>query len=241
MTDSHGSQPHSAPRHAKGNDGQKWLAGAALAALVLGGGYYALKNLPASQSTSAEVASTEAMVDSPSTYSAPSSTSPSFQGSPSTSETASSAAVDDTSATTTARRRATAKAAPAPVPEQVVGITPASITTDNSDEIVVTPGRRPVWASVPSQRRLSGLYPTRALERGREGEASVSCTVLDAGALDCVRVSEYPANSGFGNAALRVAKGFRHSARRADGSAAYGTPVNLRVVFRIDDGDRRRG
>jgi hypothetical protein len=50
-------------------------------------------------------------------------------------------------------------------------------------------------------------------------------------------VSETP--GGFGNAALRVSRTLRHASRRADGSNATGTPVNLRVVFRIDDNQRR--
>ena len=91
---------------------------------------------------------------------------------------------------------------------------------------------------MPSERHLSALYPQRALERGREGEASLHCTVQDSGALDCVRVEETP--GGFGNAALRVARTLRHAPQLADGSDAAGSPVNLRVVFRIAD-DQRRG
>ena len=57
------------------------------------------------------------------------------------------------------------------------------------------------------------------------------------GALDCARVSE--TSTRFGAAAMRVAHMFRHSQQRADGSSAIGTPVNLLVVFRMDD--TRRG
>lgn len=126
------------------------------------------------------------------------------------------------------------------VPEEVVGIIPASASSDEN-EIIVPGARRPVWQSTPSARRLSAAYPERALERGREGEARVACFVQQNGRLDCERVSEFPANSGFGNAALRVAHMYRHAEQRADGSSAVGSPVNLRVVFRIDDNDRRRG
>ena len=65
--------------------------------------------------------------------------------------------------------------------------------------------------------------------------------MVNNGALDCAPVSEYPARSGFGGAALRVAHMYRHGPTRRDGTDAIGSPVNLRVVFRIDDNDRRRG
>jgi TonB family protein len=123
------------------------------------------------------------------------------------------------------------------IPEATIGITPINATTTaDSEEVYVTAPRRPVWTRTPSERRLSALYPTRALERGNEGEARLRCTVQESGALDCVRVEETP---GFGNAALRVARTFRHAPTLADGGDAVGTPVNMRVVFRIDDGERR--
>jgi TonB family protein len=116
---------------------------------------------------------------------------------------------------------------------------PVTATSQDSEEIVVPGARRPVWARAPSARRLSSLYPERALEYGREGEASVRCTVQNGGALSCVRVSETPAHAGFGHAALRVARMFRHAPQRWDGSAAAGSAINLRVVFRMADDDRR--
>ena len=76
-------------------------------------------------------------------------------------------------------------------------------------------------------------------EADREGEASLHCTVLSNGALDCAPVSEYPARSGFGGAALRVAHMYRHAQTLKDGRDAVGSPVNLRVVFRVDDNTRR--
>lgn len=232
-----------------GNTGARWLAGAAAAAVLLGGGYYALKNMPASQ-PAAEVASVDPG------YGATASTSPYVTTSTpgATIDTAGVAPADSTvttetksAATAPTRRRTTTTTttttAATTVPEEVIGVSPASLTTtaDNSDEIVVTAGLRPVWVSRPSARRLSALYPERALERGREGEASVHCTVQDGGSLACVRASEYPTNAGFGNAALRVASRYKHAAQLADGSSATGTPVNLRVIFRIADNDRRRG
>jgi TonB family protein len=148
----------------------------------------------------------------------------------------------ETSAAPPARRRSTAAVPTEEVPEATIGVTPTNVTTDGyaaseSPDLVVTAARRPVWDRTPSARRLSAMYPERALERGREGEARLHCTVLDGGALDCAKTSE--TSGGFGNAALRVARTLRHAPQFADGSNAAGSPVNLRVVFRIDDNARR--
>ncbi len=236
------SRKHDVRTHDSRSNAAKWLAGAAGAAVLLGVGYYVVKNMPSNQPAT-EIASTDSAYDmSPAPFAA----GPATGNQAATTDVAKGSVVSTETTTTTtrsaaSRRRAQESAAAATVPEQVIGVSPASYDgTDNSDEIVVTAGRRPVWASTPSARRLSALYPARALERGREGEASVHCTVLEGGALNCLRASEAPANSGFGNAALRVASKFRHASQRADGSVAAGTPVNLRVVFRISDDDRRR-
>ena len=226
-------KPHGATEiHAsKGGGGAaKWLLGAVGAAVLLGGGFVAWKYLSPGQST------TQAAYDDP--YAA-------APGEPSQDITVQSAAADDAAAAPAAAadqqaaaqpaRRSTARARAAP--EETIGITPVSATTHDSDEIVVT-ARRPVWTRMPSARRLSAMYPVNALERGREGEARLHCTVQDGGALDCVEASE--TSRGFGHAAMRVARTLRHSQTLADGRDAAGTPVNLRVVFRLDDG-RRRG
>jgi TonB family protein len=81
------------------------------------------------------------------------------------------------------------------------------------------------------------MYPERARARGREGEARLHCIVQAGGALDCERVSATP--GGFGHAALRVARTLRHAPTLADGTDATGSPVRLRVVFRMEDADRR--
>jgi TonB family protein len=221
-------------RASKGGGGAgKWLLGAVGAAVLVGGGYFVWKNMtPAQDST--EIA-----------YNDPYASEPVRAGPlDSDSDTlAESASTDDSTAPsseTAPARRAPARA----VPEETIGITPINASPEGSDnampqdgdDVVVTAAPRPVWARMPSERRLSSLYPTRALERGREGEARLHCTVVDGGALDCARVEETP--GGFGTAAMRVARTLRHSPTLADGSDAAGTPVNLRVVFRIDENAR---
>jgi len=210
----------------------KWVIGGAAALLLLGAGYFAWKNMahaPAQDST--EVASSD-------TGTPPLQAAGQFESSQDASSSASDVAAAPTE-TPRARRARRARE----VPEQTIGITPTSATTEdsgtNSDEIVVTAPRRPIWASTPSARRLSALYPAYALERGREGEARLHCIVQAGGMLDCESVSATP--GGFGNAAIRVARAFRHAPRLEDGTDAVGSPVNLRVVFRMAHDERRRG
>lgn len=223
-----------------GGNGGKLVLGAVAAALLLGGGYYAYQNYGAPQN-GAQTAYND-------TYSSnqygddPLRAGPVESSDDAIADTASSNATPP--AASERRVASSERRAPArrdAIPEETIGVTPASLTTDdttNGDDIVVTAAPRPIWVRTPSERRLSSYYPERALERGREGEARLNCTVLNGGSLDCQKTSETP--GGFGNAALRVARSLRHASTRADGSNAEGTPVNLRVVFRIDD-DTRRG
>lgn len=218
-------------RSGGGGGGFKWLLGAGAAAIVLlGGGYWAWKNLPSSQSN-AEIAAIDPYGAEPSLDA----------GSTDAGEdvTAETAATDESAAATP---RASPRAAA--VPEATIGVTPANAATEEAatedhDDLVVTAPRRPIWARTPSPRRLASYYPERALDRGREGEARLHCIVQAGGALDCERVSETP-GGGFGTAAMRVARTLRHAPTRADGSNATGTPVNLRVVFRMADEENER-
>lgn len=240
-----GHASHSS-RTSHSNPVGKWMAGAAVAAVLAGGGYYAWKN-----STSQPVA--ENVAEDSSSFADASAFSDSA---PIGEVTGNAAPVEEASGTveknfaastpTESRKTTTARAAPkqatvaaAEIPEETIGVSQVSSIASQSDEVIVNAPRRPVWRSTPSATRLSTYYPAGALERGREGEASLRCTVEERGALDCVRVSETPARAGFGNAALRVARSFRHAEQRADGQAAIGTQLNLRVLFRVPDDERR--
>lgn len=230
--------------HASKGSGMKWLGGAALAAVLLGGGYYAWSQYGPSQSNASNEQSYAQNGEAPLHAGAlPSQTGESVASPNESGSTF--AAGTQTADATPAHRRASSRAAPAPAAEEVIGVTPASATSSASavsqdDEPIIVEGqRRPVWTHTPSAWRLAATYPARALEEGREGEASLHCTVLNNGALDCAPVAEYPARAGFGGAALRVAHMYRHAQTRRDGKDAIGSPVNLRVVFRIDDNTRR--
>ncbi|MBI1188513.1 MAG: TonB family protein [Alphaproteobacteria bacterium] len=213
-----------------------WAGAAAAIAILAGGGYYAWRTYAPSQ-PDAEMAA----ADLP--YAGPLSQDDDLSADIAAADAEAEAAMIETSAPAPAPTR---RARPADEPaEAVIGVRPASVATSGadvaeSDEIVVPGVRRPNWSRMPSARRLSAYYPSRALERGREGEASLRCLVEGDGRLDCERLSEAPANAGFGIAALRVARTFRHAPERADGSDAAGTPVNLRVLFRLEEDRPRR-
>lgn len=223
-------------RASKGGGGGKLLLGALAAVLIAGGGYYAWQTY--GQPNSAQTAYNDSYATDPyddSLRAGPVESSTSDDLAENTAvEPASTAAPPTTTRRTPAPRSE-------PVPEATIGVTPASVSEEevaanDGDDIVVTAVPRPIWVRTPSERRLTSLYPARALERGREGEARLHCTVLAGGALDCASVESTP---GFSNAAIRVSRTLRHAAQRADGADATGTPVNLRVVFRIDDETRR--
>lgn len=222
----------------------KWLLGAAAAVVLLAGGYFAWQNVSAG-SNNAQTAYNDAYSAEPETTAQPlrdRTIEPEAEIGAEDTPADESAALPTSAASRAAPQTRRARPTPTaeePIPEETIGVASvAEITTE--DDIVVMAPRRPVWVQAPSARRLSALYPERALVRGREGEARLSCTVLAGGALDCTRVEETP-GGGFGSAALRVARAYRHAPQRADGVDAAGTPLNLRVVFRIAEEDRRRG
>ena len=225
--------PHGATtiRASKGGGASKWLIGGVAAVVLAGGSYAAWKTFSPDQQ--------QRVVN----YEDPYAEEPLRAGplEPQEQVLAESTATEEAAAPPATERRAAprprrAVAAAEVVPEETIGITPVSASTedvDQSDEVIVRPPQRPVWTRSPSERRLTSLYPERALRRGAEGEARLSCTVIERGALDCQRVEETSAT--FGAAAMRVARSYRHSTTRADGSDAVGTPVNLHVVFRMEE------
>lgn len=224
-----------------GGGGGKLLLGAVAAAVLVGGGFLVWKNYNGAQD-GAQTAyndgyTSESYVDDPIRADQLDLNDEPIAESASTNDSAAPPPSSSTRSTPARSQPARADS----IPEETIGITPINATSTeaaNGEDIVVTANRRPIWVRTPTQRRLSALYPERALERGREGEARLHCTVQGDGGLDCARVEETP--GGFGPAALRVARTLRHAPQLADGSNATGSPVNLRVIFRIPE-DARRG
>ena len=224
-----------------GNGGMKWLAAGVAAAVLLGGGYYAW-----TKTNSNQVAANDA-----SEYSAPYVAGPA-EGFDTIEQdklvengdaAPGPAASFDSPAQPAAAPVAKAKPAPkrvaaAATPVETIGVPSDAQTMAKSDDVIVNAPKRAVWTRKPSAERLATYYPAYALERGREGEAQLSCMVQERGNLKCERVSETPARQGFGTAAMQVSRTLRHAPTRADGSNAIGTPVNLRVMFRMAEGER---
>ncbi|PZQ62592.1 MAG: hypothetical protein DI570_10130 [Phenylobacterium zucineum] len=67
------------------------------------------------------------------------------------------------------------------------------------------PDTPPDWIRRPSAGDLKAVLPRRALEKGIDGRAVVSCTVTVQGSLvDCVPIEEAPTGIGFGEAAVAL-------------------------------------
>jgi len=63
------------------------------------------------------------------------------------------------------------------------------------------------WIRRPTGQDLANAYPERALERGLNGRATVSCLVRQDGRLrDCEVITEYPRGENFGPATARVSE-----------------------------------
>jgi len=74
------------------------------------------------------------------------------------------------------------------------------------------------WLRRPTPSQLMAVFPTKALEKGLDGEATISCKISPQGALfDCVVVSEEPAGIGFGQAAIALTPQFLMKPAMKDG------------------------
>jgi len=87
------------------------------------------------------------------------------------------------------------------------------------------------WAQRPSARRISDVYPQRALRDGVGGRVALDCTVLASLALTCSVASETPAGLGFGRAAMDASGSYRAQATLSDGASAIGARTRIVVQF----------
>lgn len=99
-----------------------------------------------------------------------------------------------------------------------------------------TPSRPPPqgsvsWTQRPSARRISDVYPARALRDGVGGRVELDCTVLASLGLTCSVASETPAGLGFGRAAMEASGSYRARATLSDGASAIGARTRIVVQF----------
>jgi protein TonB len=81
---------------------------------------------------------------------------------------------------------------------------------------------------------VARFYPERAQRLEVEGRATISCSVTAKGTVtDCSVVSEEPADAGFGDAALKMARLFKMKPQTRDGAPVEGASVRIPLSFRL--------
>ena len=129
-------------------------------------------------------------------------------------------------------------AVPLTPPQTTPSNTPTSSPTTSAPANVTRPPPTPqraagtvTWAQRPSARRISDLYPSRALREGVGGRVELSCRVLVNQALSCNVASESPAGLGFARAALSAASSYRANATLSNGASSTGASTSIVVQF----------
>lgn len=121
-------------------------------------------------------------------------------------------------------------AVPLAPPTTAPTTSPASTTPRQTEQLRGTAGSVN-WAQRPSARRISELYPQRALREGVGGRVTMDCVVQPSLGVACTIASESPAGEGFGRAALSAANSYRAAPTLSDGSSAVGARARLSVSF----------
>lgn len=94
--------------------------------------------------------------------------------------------------------------------------------------------RNPTWLKRPGASEFARFYPDPEARRGIEGRAVLSCTVTAKGSVAGCRVASLsPANSGFGDAAIKLSRYFVMSPRTVDGQAVEGGQVTIPIAFNL--------
>lgn len=100
-----------------------------------------------------------------------------------------------------------------------------------AQEPATRPDVLPDWLRQPTRSQLMAVFPTKALEKGLDGEATIGCKVSLQGALfECIVLSEKPADMGFGQAAIALTPQFLMKPAMKDGKPVV-SGVRIPISF----------
>jgi protein TonB len=92
----------------------------------------------------------------------------------------------------------------------------------------------PHWLNTPHPEQLTRYYPLREQVAAVDGHSLIDCVVQADGRLrDCVVISESPANAGFGQAALKLARWFRIAPQSCGGRPIGGKHVRIPIHWAV--------
>jgi protein TonB len=99
-------------------------------------------------------------------------------------------------------------------------------------QAVAADGAGTHWLKQPSPADIVSVYPRTAARLGHYGRVKLSCTIQPDGSLArCDIVSEDPADEGFADAALKLAKLYKLAS--PDGSPLPRTTIEVPIRFSL--------